>query len=83
MCGASNEGENEFTKQHKGRNEPSYAYVPVLFLEEKFEPHRWQDILATLDTCVEDIYSHYVLWQRRLWYHPYPNGSRYQFRAHG
>jgi hypothetical protein len=55
MCGASecgSEGKAECTKDRESQDE---AYIPEPFLEAKLQPDGWQDVLATVDVCVNEV----------------------------
>ena len=51
MCGVSDCSDFDRNKQALGRVLKDEAYVP----EHMFEPNEWNQILATLDVCVNEV----------------------------
>ena len=55
MCGASREGSLKEEECATYRPvEDDEAYIPDPFPEDEFEPHGWDQILATLDVCANE-----------------------------
>ena len=52
MCGASDNVDNHPESEEEGKSE---VYVLEPFLEKDFVPHGWNDILATLDVCINEV----------------------------
>ena len=55
MCGASDCSDFDRNEQALGRVLKDEAYVPKPFLEHMFKPNEWNQILATLDVCVNEV----------------------------
>ena len=54
MCGTSKNGDQ---KLREGKESEPYDYISKPFLDHKFEPHGWMDVLATITICVNDVTS--------------------------
>ena len=52
MCGVSNNDKYLPFSEKDGESE---EYVPKPFPEKQFEPLGWNDILATLDVCTNEV----------------------------
>ena len=54
MCGASKNGDQKEKEKEKERSELN-DYIPEPFPEHKFEPLGWNDVLATVTICVNEV----------------------------
>ena len=52
MCGTS---KNKYQKEKERKKSELHDYILEPFLEHKFEPLGWNDVLATVTICVNDV----------------------------
>ena len=52
MCGTSNNEEEEPSKEEESE---SKDYIPKPFPKHEFVPIEWDDVLATLDVCTNEV----------------------------